>query len=226
MCRSDTTGLLQLTHFNSATGTPRWAPDGRQIAFDSRVSGNGDIYVIDADGGLPRRLTSDLASEVVPSWSRDGLWLYFASRAGNDWEVRKVPSTGDSSVQVTHHGGFAAFESPDGKFLYYAIRLAIPGLWRVPTTGGEEKEIIGSLESGYWGYWAVVDNGIYYLDTKSKRKILFFDLTTHRTTPVFNLENPPAREFPGLAVSSDKKTIVYTQLDGLTNDIILVDNFR
>jgi Tol biopolymer transport system component/DNA-binding winged helix-turn-helix (wHTH) protein len=226
MCRNDATGLTQLTHFNSVTGTPRWAPDGRQIAFDSRVSGNGAIYVIDADGGPPRRLTSDPATEVVPSWSRDGLWLYFASHAGDDWEVRKVPSTGGPSVQVTHHGGFAAFESPDGKFLYYAKGLTIPGLWRVPAAGGEEDEIIGSLEPGYWGYWTVVDNGIYYLDTKSKPKILFFDLVTGRTTPVFNLENPPAREAPGLAVSPDRKTILYTQLDGLNSDIILVDNFR
>ena len=55
--------------------------------------------------------------------------------------------------------------SPDGKFLYYAKGLTVPGLWRIPTNGGEEVEIIGSLEAGYWGYWAVVDNGIYHLDT-------------------------------------------------------------
>ena len=69
-------------------------------------------------------------------------------------------------MQVTQHGGFAPFESPDGRFLYFAKGHSVPGLWRVPTQGGEEIEIISSLEAGYWGYWAVVEKGIYYLDLK------------------------------------------------------------
>ena len=51
-----------------------------------------------------------------------------------------MPSGGGSPVQITHHGGFAAFESTDGRFLYYAKGLTVPGLWRVPTNGGEEVE--------------------------------------------------------------------------------------
>ena len=86
-------------------------------------------------------------------------------------------------VQVTHHGGFAAFESPDGRFLYYAKSMTVPGLWRIPTNGGEEIEVISSLEAGHWGYWAVVENGIYYLDTTAKPGIAFFDIPTHRITP-------------------------------------------
>ena len=43
-------------------------------------------------------------------------------------------------------GGFAALESPDGKFLYYAKGPTAPGLWRIPTDGGEESEVISSLE--------------------------------------------------------------------------------
>ena len=101
-----------------------------------------------------------------------------------------------------------------------------PGLWRIPTNGGEEIEIISSLEAGYWGYWAVVENGIYYLDTTTKPGINFFDTATHRITRVFDLENRPAREAPGLALSPDKRTILYTQLDALNSDIILVENFR
>jgi len=128
---------------------------------------------------------------------------------------------------VTRHGGYAAFESPDGRFLYYAKGLTVPGLWRIPTNGGEEIELISSLEAGYWGYWAVVENGIYYLDTTTtKPGIAFFDITIHRTTRVFDLENRPAIQAPGLAVSSSKGTILYTQLDVLTRDIILVENFR
>jgi hypothetical protein len=110
--------------------------------------------------------------------------------------------------------------------LYYAKGLDVPGLWRIPTEGGEETELISSLEPGYWGYWAVAENGIYYLDTTAKPRIAFFDVTTHRTTRVFDLENRPAREAPGLAVSPDQGTILYTQVDALSNDIILVENFR
>jgi hypothetical protein len=78
--------------------------------------------------------------------------------------------------------------------LYYAKGHAVPGLWRVPINGGEEVELISSLEAGYWGYWAVVENGIYYLDTTTKPGIAFFDITTHRITRLFDLENRPARQ--------------------------------
>lgn len=226
MCQSDGSGLTQLTHFNSVTGTPRWSPDGRQIVFDSRVDGNANIFAIDVEGGSPRRLTSEPSRETVPSWSRDGHWIYFSSDRTGASEVWKMSSAGGAAVQVTHRGGFAAFESTDGKFLYYAKGLTIPGLWRVPTSGGDEVEVIGSLEAGYWGYWAIADNGIYYVDTTAKPGIALFNTTTHRTTRVFDLENHPAREAPGLAISPDKQTILYTQLDAQNSDIILVDNFR
>jgi len=225
LCQRDGSNLLQLTHFGpTETGTPRWSPDGQQIAFDSRPAGNSDIFVIGVQGGPPRKLTSEPSNEAVPSWSRDGRWIYFASDRTGGWEVWKMPSIGGSAVQVTHHGGFAAFESPDGRFLYYAKGHAVQGLWRIPTKGGEEVEVISSLEAGYWGYWAVVDNGIYYLDTTMKR-IAFFDITTHRITQVFDLENRPVADAPGLAVSPDKKTILYTQFDTSYSDILLVENF-
>jgi len=227
LCRSDGSSLMQLTHFNpSVTGTPRWSPDGQQIVFDSRPAGNSDIFVIDVQGGPPRKLTSEPSNEGVPSWSRDGRWIYFASDRTGGWEVWKMPSTGGSAVQVTRHGGFAGFESPDGRFLYYAKGLTVPGLWRIPTNGGEEVELISSLEAGYWGYWAVVEDGVYYLDTTTKPGIAFFDITTHRITRLFDLENRPARQAPGLTVSPDKRTILYTQWDATDSDIILVENFR
>jgi Tol biopolymer transport system component/DNA-binding winged helix-turn-helix (wHTH) protein len=226
MCRSDGSGPIQLTNFNSVSGTPRWSPDGKHIVFDSLTAGNIDVFVVDSQGGPPRRLTPEPSMKAVPSWSQDGRWIYFASNRTGDLQVWKMPSTGEPAVQVTRHGGFAALESPDGKFLYYAKGLTVPGLWRIPTDGGEESEIISSLEPGYWGYWAVVENGIYYLDMTGKPGIDFFDFTPHRTTRAFDLENRPASGAPGLAVSPDRKSILYTQLDALNNDIILVENFR
>jgi Tol biopolymer transport system component len=226
MCQSDGSGLVQLTHLKSITGTPRWSPDGQQIAFDSLAPGNAEIFVMDAQRGSPRRLTTEPSRDAVPSWSHDGRWLYFASDRTGRWEVWKMPSTGGPALQLTRQGGFAAFESPDSRFLYYAKGLTLPGLWRIPTNGGEEIELISSLEAGYWGNWAVVENGIYYLDTTAKPGIAFFNIATHRTTRVFDLENRPVLEGPGLAVSPDKSTILYTQLDASNSDIFLVENFR
>ena len=61
-------------------GSPRWSPDGRWIAYDAQAEdGNWDIYVIEAAGGQPRRLTTHPAFEHFASWSRDGQWIYFRS---------------------------------------------------------------------------------------------------------------------------------------------------
>jgi Tol biopolymer transport system component len=226
MCRSDGTGFVQLTQFNSSTGTPRWSPDGRQIAFDSRTTGDAEIYVIDVEGGAPRRLTNEKSNEVVPSWSQDGQSIYFASNRAGNWEVWKMPVAGGPAVQVTHHGGFAAFESPDGKFLFYAKGLTLPGIWRIPTGGGEETAVINSLQAGYWGFWSVVKDGIYYLDSKTKASVAFYDFDSRRITRLFDLEKPPAPQAPALAVSHDRRSLLYTQLDELSSDVIVVEDFR
>jgi Tol biopolymer transport system component len=66
--------------------------------------------------GSIRNLTKEASAEVVPSWSRDGHWVYFASDRTGDWQVWKIAGTGGTAVQVTRHGGFAALESLDGNF--------------------------------------------------------------------------------------------------------------
>lgn len=45
-----------------------WAPDGRSIAYETDRTGNGDIYVIDANGHNKIRLTSSAGSDGSPSW--------------------------------------------------------------------------------------------------------------------------------------------------------------
>jgi WD40-like Beta Propeller Repeat len=39
---------VQLSFLSGHSGTPRWSPDSRRIAFDASVNGNADIYVMDA----------------------------------------------------------------------------------------------------------------------------------------------------------------------------------
>jgi Tol biopolymer transport system component/DNA-binding winged helix-turn-helix (wHTH) protein len=222
----DGTGARQLTHFTNTfwTGTPRWSPDGQSVAFDSRPNGDSDIFVMNIENGVPKRLTEESSNEVTPSWSRDGRWIYFASDRSSSWQVWKIPSSGGKSLQVTNHGGFAAFESLDGKALYYAKGLTVPGIWRVPPEGGEESQVLQMPEAGFWGFWAPVRNGIYFLDTAIKPRINFTNLSTHKTVKICDLKDP-ARETPGLTISPDGQSLLYTKLDEERFEITIVSNF-
>jgi Tol biopolymer transport system component len=233
MCDSEGLNPIQLTTFGGPeVGAPRWSPDGKLLAFDSHTKGYADIYVLNVEGGLPRRLTTESFMDVAPSWSRDGRWIYFSSNRSGDSQVWKLPVEGGDAMQVTKQGGFVPFESADGKFVYYSKGFSAPGLWRVPAEGGEET-LVFNLKAGMWGNWALVNDGIYFIDWVAKKDSLlpwefaveFFSFATHQITQVARLRKIPI-DFMGLAASPDQRWILYTQIDAGGNDIMLVENFR
>jgi Tol biopolymer transport system component len=228
-CDSDGRNPLKLTSLESYSGTPRWSPDGRYIAFDSRMEPpRSAIYVISAEGGKARRVTTGTADDVVPSWSRDGRWIYFASNRTGENQLWKVPAEGGEAVQVTKKGGFAAFESRDSRYLYYAKYNGEPGIWRVPVDGGEEIPVLDQPRAGCWGYWALVDAGIYYIniEMRSLPTLEFFSFADGRRKQIAQMEKGISKWSPGLAVSPDQRSILYTQVDQNVSDITLVENFR
>ncbi len=212
------------------TGTPRWSPDGRWVAFDSRSndSGHADIYIISAEGGQPRRLTTELSEDVAPSWSRDGKWIYFGSTRSGGMQIWKVPAEGGQATQVTRQGGFEAFESIDGKQLYYAKGRSIPGIWQIPVTGGAETLLLDHNKAGYWRFWSVAEKGIYFATANDHTHpvIEFFNFATRRVTPVATLDKPLSPSDPGLTVSLNGRSLLFAQMDQSGSDLMLIENFR
>jgi WD40 repeat protein len=190
-CDSDGRHPLQLTSFGGPypTGTPRWSPDGKLIAFDSRPNGPSDIFVISPEGGSPRRLTNETSEDFVPSWSRDGRWIYFCSdRSGKgNWQIWKMPGEGGPATQVTQKGvAFEAFESFDRTLLFYSKPDPADEIWKIPIAGGQESLFLKGFQ---YRYWAVADKGIYFLATEgSESFVKFIDFATRRVTKIIRLE--------------------------------------
>jgi len=120
-------------------GCPRWSPDGRYLLLDSREKGNGNIYLMNSNGGTPRQLTSGRFENNVPSWSRDGRLIYFSSNRTGMFQIWKIPAEGGQEIQVTRKGGFAAFESSDGTYLYYAEKNSNSEILRMPINGARNN---------------------------------------------------------------------------------------
>ena len=59
--------------------TPKFSPDGSQVAFTGDYDGTPGVYVVATGGGEPRRLTFHPADIGVVGWTPDGKRIVFAS---------------------------------------------------------------------------------------------------------------------------------------------------
>lgn len=210
---SDGSSPRKLTNTGRA-GTPRWSPDGRWIVFDSDGRyGRSGIYVVSVDGGPVRAVVEEESNNSVPSWSRDGKWIYFASNRAQDAEedqVWKVPAEGGEPFQITRQGGFSAYESMDGRSLYYAkSRHSNPEIWHVPVNGGTESRV-SLLHPSTWASWALSNKGILLLSEYSGQasELQYFDFATRSVHSLATLEKASF----WLASSANGTTIWYSEL--------------
>ena len=129
---------------------------------------------------------------------------------------------------MTQQGGFEGFESPDGRFFYYAKGRGIPGIWRIPVEGGAETPVLDHHQAGLWRSWAVVEEGIYFVTAEKPTRPLieFFSFATGKVTQITALEKPVIQGIWGLAVSPDRQWLLFTQVDQQSSDIMLMENFR
>ena len=104
--RLDGRDTRPLTSGVSLDAWPSLSPDGQQIAFVSDRSGQRAIWLINPEGGAPRKL-ADVAPLGRLNWSSDSRELLYSAGAGDwpglwavsvaDGRIRRVPTTGAAS---------------------------------------------------------------------------------------------------------------------------------
>ena len=127
------------------------SPKGDKIAFTYK----GDVYVVDAQGGLARQITTSTAYDYYPIWSHDGEKIAFATDRNGNFDIYVVSVNGGVAKRVTT---FSANEtplafSPDDTEIYYSAMIQkdaadaqfasgwLTELYKVSVDGGRPQQV-------------------------------------------------------------------------------------
>jgi Tol biopolymer transport system component len=218
-----------LTHDGISTA-PAWSPDGKAIAFINS-QGHNDVYLVDANGGVPQALTNDPAPDGIPGFSRDGRWVYFSSKRDGPFRLWRISTANGALEDISHNGGEVR-ESTDGWI--YLTNLWGGTVERMRPDGHAREVLVDGLPIPVsWTLWRdsipLVRKGdqILRVDPSTRQTSLFWRLDPSTVTPyvaptTISRANEGCTAFD---VSPDGQSIVYCQ-SRPQGDIILVENFR
>jgi Tol biopolymer transport system component len=184
----------RLTAHPSTSMRPRFAPDGRQIAFTSNRTGSGDVYVMPLGGGDVKRLTFHERYCAVEDWSTDGRRVYYSSdRERRGWSLYAATLSENSPVELyaePYEQLQHAAAAPDGRTLAFNLvrrawwrsgptPFAPDEIWLGPAHPGDEapiRRLIGGEYRGMnrWPLWAPDGSGLYFVSDRDGAENLWF----------------------------------------------------
>ncbi|MFW5878013.1 MAG: S41 family peptidase, partial [bacterium] len=130
----------------------------------------GDLYMVDAEGGMARRLTSHIGYEMFAKFSPDGKHIAFTGQYDGNTEVFVMPAEGGTPKRLTYTATLQRDDigdrmgpnnivmtwTPDSKYIIYRSRKesfnSFKGkLYKVPIDGGLSEQIPVSF-GGFCSY--------------------------------------------------------------------------
>jgi len=155
--------------------------------------GDTHIYIVDADGGSPRQITSGKWDHGAPQWMPDGKSIVFTADRVEEAEYRwrqsdiyKVDVATSAITQLTKRNGpdQQPTPSPDGRYIAYtgydSLRASYKDseLYVMNADGSNPRQISGNLDRSPQGLiWAPDGSGIYFnVDNEGSRNLHFASL--------------------------------------------------
>ena len=202
-------------------------PEGK-IAFHSDRDGNGEIYVMNADGSGLTNLTNNPADDCCSDWSPDGSRIAFSSnRDANDEnrttiEIYVMDADGSNQTRLTNNRDNDSNPawSPDGSRIAFSSNressLNIE-VFVMDADGSNQTNLTNTPGfDGLFGIdWSPDGSRIaFYSDRDDNREIYVMNADGSDQT---NLTNSPANDV-GPDWSPDGSRIAFTSMPAGTND--------
>ena len=91
--------------------------------------------------------------------------------------------------------------------------------------GGDETRV---LEMGYRGSWALMENGIRFVETEDPQNapVSFYSFETGAVRSLGSIDGQLNNDVGGFSVAPDGRWIAYARVDGGESDIMMIENFR
>jgi Tol biopolymer transport system component len=148
-------------------------PTGQRIAVNRTILGNFDIWLLDANRGVPTRFTFDPAVEITPLWFPDGRRVIFMStRNGHNGLFEKSTTGGGDEQVVIEDAGPPMSWSPDGQFLLYSRPDPKTGLdlWILAMTGERKpRTVVQTVGDQFGGEFSPDGRWLAYESNESGR---------------------------------------------------------
>ena len=225
VANADGSDAYQVTNLPGAwVGSPRWSPGGELIGFNANPSGTYDVYVVPVIGGAPRQVTSSGADDLIFGWSHDGGSLYCLLRGPEGTTVWRRPArggTGERILQTPTGYGFSVCADCDDAIYYLdgsdGRNLVRHHLAKGRVTNVRLVEKPARMAAGR--------DGVLYLkypDSDGRSELRYFRFSDGQAILVAEVWNPTS----SVSLSRDGKVVLFSQMDKLSKDLMIVEGFE
>jgi len=182
----DANKLVTFARYKGTNSSPTWSPDGSQVMFSSSMQGNPSLYVSDASGNRPKRITfPGTGSDTSPAWNpRTGQTVVFVSDRGGLPGLYMMNSDGTNAQKIdlgdkgyvidpawSPNGQLVAFSwrRPSGNYDLYVMDVASRELVEITRDSGRNERpswapdgrhiVFESTRSGTRQIWTMLADG-------------------------------------------------------------------